>query len=616
MSTIDDIKQKLDLVELVSEYTSLQKSGRNFKALCPFHDEKTPSFFVFPEQQSWHCFGACGIGGDIFSLIMKKEGLDFGQALRLLAEKAGIPLVAKHSRHEDITHSQKETLFQINETAAEYYHHLLLHTSTGEMAKNYVVQRGLSSQIINAFQLGFSKDSFEDLKQHLKSRGYEESQLIAAGLIAKREDGSGYDRFRNRLMFPIRDIQSRVIGFGARALDESLPKYLNSPQTLVFDKSSSLYAIERAKTAIHKHNLAIITEGYMDVLTAHHHGWENTVASMGTAITEKQLTVLKKLTKNLILALDADAAGEKATLRSVESINNVLSISPWFGLEQIENYLQEEVKVIILPQGKDPDEVIKENPSSWAQLLTTAQPIVDFILNTITAEIDLESAESKSSAVDKLLPLLSEMKDPLKQAHYVERLAHILKTDEHAVRDALKKFRAVERRRRTNKNFQSSTIVVPTSSTSNPPEEYCLALLLQYPDLKSQDIKLLPDYIERNENRELLIKWQQNTDITSLRDSLDSILHEHLDGLLTKVLPPTLAESEIERQQTLNDCIIRLQERALRSLEARKEELLATEDVTTQLTTLEEQGIEGSQKLKEVFTKRGYRQQPATKRGK
>ena len=260
MSITAEVKQRIDVVELVSEYVSLQKAGRNLKGLCPFHSEKHPSFFVFPEQQTWHCFGACGTGGDVFSFIMKKEGIDFGQALQLLARRAGIALTPPETfaKAED---KEKESLFQIDESAAQYYHHLLLTTKVGEVARNYLSKRRVNIETITEFRLGFSPDSWETIKKYLTSKGYEEKELSQAGLIIEREDKSSYDRFRNKLMFPICDIQGRVTGFGARALDDSLPKYINSPQTPIFDKSNSLYGIDKAKIAIRQKNLVIIVEG-------------------------------------------------------------------------------------------------------------------------------------------------------------------------------------------------------------------------------------------------------------------------------------------------------------------------------------------------------------------
>ncbi len=622
MSAIDEVKQRLDIVQLVSEYVSLKKSGRNFKALCPFHAENTPSFFVFPERQSWHCFGACGAGGDVFSFIMKKEGFDFAQALRLLAEKAGVTLGAPSGLRKQIGDKQREVLFRVNEATAEYYHYLLLSTSAGEGARNYVAGRGLSPQTIDNFQLGFAPEGWETLRQYLMGKGYQEAELLAAGLLVEREGGGTYDRFRNRLMFPIRDIHGNVMGFGARALDQSLPKYLNSPQTLIFDKSNALYGIDRAKAAIQQDNLAIITEGYMDVLTAHQHGWENVVASMGTSMTGGQLAIikaiLKKLTRNLILALDADAAGEEAVSRSGEIVDRMCEVPSDYAWMKYDDAYDFEAKILGLPRGKDPDEVIRDDASQWQKLITDAKPMINFILDTVIAKVDLESPKDKSTAVDKLLPLLSQIKDPIRRGHYVQKLAQLLKIAQSYVEDRLRQFQAAERRRRVSKGFRNPTLAVPALVSSSPLEEYCLALLLQYPDLKSEGMGLSPDYFEHSENRELFLKWQQSDEFPSLEDSLDSSLYEYLGSLLAKDFLPTLRESEVARQQTLNDCIVRLQESWLRSLEAKKEELLAMEaevgGVTAQLTKLEEQGIEESKQLREVFVKQGHRRQPITRR--
>ncbi|GAH91630.1 unnamed protein product [marine sediment metagenome] len=361
MSVISEVKQKMDIVEVISDYVPLQKAGRNFKALCPFHSEKHPSFFVFPEQQTWHCFGACGTGGDVFSFVMKKEGIDFGQALRLLAQRAGITLSSPEIS-KSAEDKKRERLFQINEAAAEYYRHLLFNTKAGEPARAYLSKRKITPETMEKFRLGFSPDSWEALKKFLMSKGYEERELFEAGLIIEKEGGGNYDRFRNRLMFPICDIQGRVTGFGARVLDESLPKYINSPQTPIFDKSGNLYGIDQAKLAARQKNLVIIVEGYMDVLRAHQHGWQNVVASMGTSVTEKQVAIVKRSSKNIALSLDADAAGEEATLRSAEVLidsleKKVTPIPTWSGLVKYENILNAEIKVIPLPQGKDPDKV-------------------------------------------------------------------------------------------------------------------------------------------------------------------------------------------------------------------------------------------------------------------
>ena len=621
MSVINDIKQKLDIVDVVSEYVALQKAGRNFKALCPFHAEKHPSFFVFPEQQSWHCFGACVTGGDIFSFVMKKEGVDFGQALRLLAERAGVPLIASE-RQVGVGGEERERLLQINEAAAEYYHHLLLNTSAGKTAMNYITQRDLLLQTIKSFQLGFSPDSWETLLKYLTGKGYGRKELVDAGLVIEGDGGSNYDRFRNRLMFPIRDVRSRVVGFGARALDDSLPKYINSPQTLIFDKSGSFYGIDCSSATIRQKNLVVIVEGYMDVLRAHQHGCQNVVASMGTSLTEKQVAIIKKLTKNLVLALDADVAGEEATLRSAEVMEQALDkkvvpVPMWKGLIRYENVLDAEIRVMLLPQGKDPDDVIRENPLLWSQLVEEALPLVDFALNTVAAKADLKNAKDKSLAVDKLLPLIYGIKDPIRQSHYVQKLARLLKIDERTLRDALRTFQVAERKQVAGKKTQQSALSISSSYFSNPLEEYCLALLLQYPGLKAESAELLPDYFENSEHRELFLKWQQSVDSHSLKDGLDATLEEYLNHLVAKVFPTIIGDNEEERRRELSGCILRLREKWLRSLEAKKEELFTGEDgggVEAQLAKVDEWGKEVSIQLKEVFAQQRDQQQKIAKR--
>jgi len=622
MSVIDDVKQRLDIVQIVSEYVKLQKAGRNYKSACPFHSEKNPSFFVFPERQSWHCFGACGTGGDIFSFIMKKEGVDFAQALRLLANKAGVTLVAQSTPQRQAQNKERERLFEINEAAAEYYHHVLLKTSIAEKTRTYITGRGLSSETIKNFQLGFAPEAWDTLKQFLKSKGYGEAELLATGLLVERDDKNNYDRFRNRLIFPIRNIQGNVTGFGGRALDDSLPKYLNSPQTPVFDKSSSLYGIDRAKTAIRQKDQAVIVEGYVDVLVAHQYGYSNVIASMGTAMTHKQLAILKGLTRNLILALDADTAGEIAIFRSGELIDKMLPVAkfvdgpaplPVYGWVKYEDAHNAEVKILILPQGKDPDELIIEDASQWQKLLMNAKPMVDFILENEIAKVNLDSAQEKSSAVERLLPLLLQMENPLRQAHYLDRLARLLKIDEHVLSDAVRKFKALRKRRETTgvKSLRPATATVTSSS---PLEQYCLALLLQYPELKSGSIELSPDYFENTENRELFTRWRQSSDLASFRDSLDSVLQEHLDNLTGKVFRSIITENEAIRRETIGDCVIRLRERRLWTLRSQNEELLAIEaeigGTAAQLAKLEEQGVEIARQLQDVFMKQSHRQRP------
>jgi DNA primase len=595
MSVITEVKQRLDIVELVSEYVTLQKAGRNFKGLCPFHTEKHASFFIFPEQQSWHCFGACGTGGDIFSFIMKREGIDFGQALRILAQRGGItlsPLEAPGKAEDE----KKERLFQINEAVTEYYHHLLLSAKAGEAARSYLARRKVMPETIKEFRLGFSPDAWEIIKNYLLGKGYTEKELVEAGLIIEKEEGGSYDRFRNRLMFPICDIQGRVTGFGARVLDDSLPKYINSPQTSNFDKSSSLYGVDKAKSAIRKKNSAIIVEGYTDVLTAHQQGWQNVVGSMGTSLTEKQVGGIKGLTSNITLALDADIAGEEATLRG----------------RAILAYSNAEANVILLPAGKDPDEVIRENPALWEKLVEQAMPILDFAFQSVVSKVDINKAKDKSLAVQKLLPTIYDIKDPVQQSHYLKKLARELKIEESAIKVALRESKAGRKRPQLIKPTEQSRLARQLGS--NRIEEDCLALLLQYPELRSLARELSPEHFESTENREIFVEWQHSSDISDIESKLDTSLLEHLYYLVDKDyknFPPAIQESEQTRHRNLDDCIHRLKEKLFRRLETEKEATLEIErekgGISSELSKLEEIGIDSGQQLQDVFVKKGKR---------
>ena len=584
MSVIEEVKQRVDIVDIVSQYTALTKSGRTLRGLCPFHSEKTPSFFVYPEQQSWHCFGACSTGGDVFSFVMKKEGIDFGEALRLLGERAGVSIPSRSE--PGAGRDEKERLYQTNEAAARYFHELLLNSPAAEKARGYVANRGLSLETVTGFQLGFSLNSWDALKEYLEERGYNENELLSGGLVTEKEAGGSYDRFRSRLMFPIHDTKGHTIGFGARALDDSLPKYLNSPQTAVFDKSGSLYGIDLAAPAIREQDIAVIVEGFMDAITAHQCGFNNVVASMGTAVTEKQVNTLKRLTRNVVLALDADAAGEEAMLRSVG----------------YENTLGAEVRVIVLPEGKDPDSVIKEDARTWQDLLGKALPIMDYTFNMITASLDLSTARDKSVAVDRLLPIIAEMKDIVRQGHYLEKLSRLVNVTERNLENVLRRIRSTPAGPRVKAARQGVPEQTLRPAYSSPLEEYCLALLLQHPELKECPQEPLPEYFENSENREIFTALQQSDDILSLKGGLDTVIQEHLNSLMNK----DLMDNRIEQKYT--DCILRLRERFLRSLEAKRAAALALEaelgGSTAELAKLKEQGTEVSTQLGEVFTQK------------
>jgi len=603
MSVIDEIKGRLDIVDIVSDYATLQKSGRNFKAICPFHTEKTPSFFVFPERGTWHCFGSCGTGGDIFSFIMKQEDIDFGAALRILAERAGVALISK--QEERNVDKETERLYLINAAAAQYFHHLLLNAKAAETARRHLSERGISKEIIDIFELGSSPNSWDALYQHLKSRGYDSNTMVSAGLSIAKEGGGFRDLFRNRLMIPIRNEEGKVVGFGARTLDNTTPKYLNSPQTAIFDKSSLLYGIDRAKGAIREQGLAIIVEGYMDVLTAHQHSMANVVAPMGTSLTHKQLEIIKRLTRNLALALDADAAGEQATLRGLEVARQAFSErvdrreKRWL---EGDSKMEGKVKVIFMPQGKDPDEVIRESAEEWQRMVSEASTVMDYFFNAVTSKLDMSSASGKLEAKNQLLLFILETADEAEKDIYLKRLSELTGIDEKTLVGEAARLKPTKRER-----AKAAVPLPSTQAPSHPLDEYCLALLLQHPGLRDQGAAIPPHYFERTEHRELFLVWLNNTDAENIRHSLDISLHKHLDTLMARALPPA---SEREMTTALADCTRRLGEQQLRRLKALEEVLLSEAEsegdknvIKEHVETLLQKALEPTTQLKGLFEK-------------
>ena len=583
MSIVDEIKERLDIVDVISGYVSLKKAGRSFKGLCPFHAEKTPSFIVFPDTQSWHCFGACGTGGDVFSFVMKRENLEFGEALQLLAKRAGVEL-APRGPAETAEDKRKERLREINAAAAQYFHNLLLQSKEGARAREYLARREIASETMSAFQLGYALDAWEALRSHLVGRGYKVADILAAGLIIEREGGGHYDRFRGRLSFPIRDMRGQVIGFGGRVLDDGLPKYLNSPQTPLFDKSSVFYGIDLAKGAIRQENVAVIVEGYMDVLMAHQHGIANLVASMGTALTEAQLGLLKRLTKKFTLALDADAAGDQATLRGLALARETLDrqIVPVLtprGLISYEGRLDAEIRIITLPKGKDPDEVIRENPDRWNELVQAALPVVDYYFEALTSDLDLTSAKGKSEAVRRLLPIIREITDSIEQTHYVQILSRLVREDERKLQARLKGTggrNSAESKRLVE--IASQKKGGPLSSLPGLPEaeRYCLLLFLKEPNLILEAEALLqeldlgslaPDDFDQVENREIFAAWRDylrdranGFDLEEFQSALDTSLQTYLSKLLAEYIP-----SEDEAAKDVGRSVLKLRERKLKT---------------------------------------------------
>ena len=520
MSVTDEVKQRLDIVDVVGQYVQLQKAGRNFRALCPFHSERAPSFFVSPERQSWHCFGACGTGGDIFSFVMKKENLEFAEALRLLAERAGVTLAERRPEEE----AERDRLRQANEAAAQFYHRALVSTEAGQKARRYVEERGQDLKTMQDFQLGYSPSGWDSLCQHLRERGYSDEELVAAGLAIEGDRGLR-DLFHQRIMFPITDMRGRVVGFGGRSLpiegqEEGQPKYLNTSQTAVFDKGGLLYALDKAREHIRREGLAVIVEGYTDAIAAHQHGFANVVASMGTALSERQVRLLKRFSRDVVLALDADTAGQEATLRAVE----------------YQDILGRDIRVIILPQGRDPDQVIRSDPEAWPVLLENAQPLLDYKFEAVSSALDLSQPRQRSQAVEELLPLLAAIGDKIVQAHYLQRLARLAQVREPVLHQMLLRQGRKQGRRR---EAAAEGEVVATAPSGSKQEEFCLALLLRYPELREDGLALSPGLFWYSENRELLQAWQRCSQPEEMRQAIAESLEEHLQQLSKASLPPS-----------------------------------------------------------------------------
>ncbi len=448
MSQIDEVKSRIDIVEVIGESVKLRRSGRNYSGLCPFHSEKTPSFMVSPERQTWRCLGQCNEGGDVFSFLMKKEGWDFGETLRHLAQKAGVQLEEYHARKPEEKDAQ-ERLHNALEEAATFYRHQLWNTAEGKPALDYLrQQRHLTDATLETFGLGYAPGGWDNLLKHLKGKGFAESDLVEAGLLSLREEkgearhGTGqraFDRFRERVMFPIREAGGSMAGFGARILKpDDFPKFLNSPETPLFSKSRILYGFDRARKAIRLADQAVIVEGYLDVVTLHQAGFENVVSPMGTALTEDQLRLLKRATRRIVLALDPDAAGRKAVLSGLQAARQALdreteSVFDARGLLRHEARLQADLRVASMPDDLDPDEIVLRDPGQWKELIARAQPIVVHVMYALAAGRDLEDAKVKAEIAAQVLPLIEDLPDPVERDTYRQRLARFLKVDERAL---------------------------------------------------------------------------------------------------------------------------------------------------------------------------------------
>ncbi|MBV9119895.1 MAG: DNA primase [Chloroflexi bacterium] len=434
-SPVELIKSRIDLVQLVSGYIGgLKKSGRNFWACCPFHNEKTPSFCIWPDDDRWKCFG-CGEGGDAFSFVMRIENLDFPGALKLLAEKAGVELDDRPARRPE-DNARRQRLLELQAAASLWFHSTLLDSPVAAEAREFVERRHLTRETVSAFQLGFAPDTWDSLRGHLVERGYSIEEQLASGVLHESERGQPYDRFRNRLIYPIRDAAGHIIAFGGRDLghEKRSAKFINSPQTELFDKSAVLYGLDRARNAIRARDQVIVVEGYMDAIMAHQYGEENVVCSMGTSLTERQLEQIKRLSTNLVICLDPDTAGDIGADRGVDVARGqvfdreLVPVAGVSGLVRLEARLKGDIRVMSLPRGKDPDEVIHEDVDAWRSLVAEALPLLEYKFQQIVARHDLTNAKDKLALASELGAELALIPDRLERHHYIGKLTQHLST--------------------------------------------------------------------------------------------------------------------------------------------------------------------------------------------
>ena len=595
MALSDEIKERLDIVDVVGSYVpTLQRAGRNYKAPCPFHSERTPSFVVFPERQSWRCFGACATGGDVLSFVMHMEKQGFADTLKLLAQRAGVTIPQRRDREE------RHAFHQVNEAAVTFFQEVM-RSRQGIAARTYLQQRGVDTETIDQFQLGLSPAGGSTLLEHLSALGYPQEQVVGAGLATRAVDGSPQDLFRGRLTFPIRDDQGNLAGFGGRSLDGSEPKYLNSPHTQVFDKGRILYAFHRAKAPIKEQGEGVVVEGYMDAIAAHQHGFRNVVASMGTALTEPQVALLRGVGRTFVLALDPDAAGQAATFRSLETSWRVFerrAVGRRRNVPLYERRADLSLKIAVLPFGKDPDKVIHENPEEWRRLVDEALPLLDYLFTSAAGRWDLSTSEGKAKAGEELYPLIATLDNVFEQERYFRQLADTLGVQPATLEASLGRLSHSVSRRAEALPAPRASVSVLEQERRDPLEEHLLALILQWPDLREYLGELDAQVLKQWEDREVFTSWIRCSTIEALLQTLDDDLRQRVHDLLTLPIPPL---DPRQREQAAEDCVRRLEERRLRSLKAEEALLLGQWEQPGQTEQIEQRIVDTNEQLRRLF---------------
>ncbi len=546
--TIEEIRQHFNLVEVISNYTALKKTGRNYSGLCPFHSEKTPSFTVSPEKQLYHCFG-CGVGGNLYTFIMAIENLNFKEAVTLLAGRAGISLPERPlSPGERKVKVLKEELLLINEISMKFFSSVLFSKKYGMKALNYLKSRGLKEESLNKFNIGYSPPSWEFLLRYLRNKGFSEVNMEKAGLIVPRSSGSGYyDRFRDRILFPIFNQQNQVVGFGGRIMEGSQPKYLNTPETPLYNKRKILYALNHSRFSIREKDEAIVFEGYMDVITAHQEGVGNCVASLGTSLTEEQAEVLRRNTSNVVIAYDSDAAGEAASWRGMDILVSA-------GCR---------VKVAQMPRGMDPDDFIKKKgiKAFEKEIIEMSLPLIDYKLEKIQRDLgvlDFNTPQEKILYIQKILPVLAELDNRVELDVYLQKVSSQIGVGLDSLQLELKKFRGTKRKKQ--KNFGNAGPETAVTNQVKPPaaEKEILALMLKHPDYIFEVKKWLKDSDFCYSPYKAIIER-----LFEIRDEENTISEHAILRLFPsfeeqKIVAALILEQEINpdnRQKIIKDCV-------------------------------------------------------------
>ena len=602
MSTTDEIKSRIDIVDLVSEAgVKLRHTGKNYTGFCPFHDNKhSPAFVVWPETGTWRCFGQCNEGGDIFKFVMKREGIDFKEALNKLAARAGVevPTFSKEAPEQKEIY---DTLRRLLEDALIYYRGHLFNNPT--ILAYLREKRGLSDSTIETFGLGYAPAGYDNLLKHFAPKGYTEQDLIEAGLLTVREsDADGpariFDKFRNRIMIPIRDEQGRMAGFGARIVDpDDVPKFLNSPETPIFSKGKILYGLDRAKKPIRVADQAVIVEGYLDVIALHQAGYENVVSPMGTALTEDQLRLLKKFTRRIVLALDPDVAGQKAILRGLDAARSAMDKEGELGFDargllRNEARLQADLRVARLPDDLDPDEIVARDKDEWKRVIESASPIVTHVMETLAAGQNLNDAKVKNQIAAQVLPLIADLPSAMERDTYRQALARMLKVDERTLTGEPAQGVRVNRKPRAidqGPRVEPITLVVHNAFQV---EKYFISILLQRPallyriDRKLEENKLSAVAIEDFDDTVYQIIFQ------FVRSALQQVDHDYR-AYIVSALPETLSdvkkeldyvsEKYIQSDDVLKDDLVR----AMKQMR-----LMKTAEQITQYTFLQKDAQE------------------------